>query len=1176
MSKRILSVLLTVLMLLGMCPVVIPAAAAEENALPAVSLAAEASEEVIEIGTAADLAALMGKEETIEGNYKLTADIYLTEDIAQAPIGISAASHFTGTFDGDNHTIYGINLSGTNYVGLFGYIRDAEIKNLTIEGNVTVSGKESGCLVGYAHQNITISNCVNNCDFTSTGTGDSFGGIIGLLRNTYTNNALIENCVNNGDINGYRNVGGIIGYNNAHGTGNVTIKGCKNTGVITATCTNASSNIGGILGVSNSAVGTFNMTECLNEGAVSGYFHIGGMIGLLTGSDVNAATKNFNVTLCKNTGAITATRNSYSHVGGIIGQVNNVGNVSDCLNTGAVSAKNVYVGGIFGGSDSSVAKYLGAANCLNKTAVASEKGTHDYVNSIGGFLPAKPVGNCYYYGDLQGKVWTNGDAKSTQYTADCFDDLNANGNWVIAQDPDLAVFHTHDYVTYETVGTEGHHKLCACGAANATEAHTDDDTNGACDLCGGVTSCSHEGTEKTYEVVTLSTCSTKGVEKEICACGGETGVTRELPLNAEAHEAIDYVWQKDGDTYYYVCTACETRVVEQTEAPTVYVDALGQADPHIGNDAASGTANDEVLTIVEASRRLAKTGGTICLTDRYYISGIVTLAECEAPVTITSLIGGTAGKTGFYVEGSTRLILGGDTTFRYLYFFADKNVTRDLVFQCNWHNVTFADELATAVQGVVVAGTVNATGDDTAPANTTITLSGVNQWKSGVGTGSAFETVPTFYYKIFLGNRITEKDTISAEGNVISNKTVTLNTTEGVGYPEINDMYLITSSPVAEPLVQTIDHTTNVVLNGDTTVAKLMSGYINTDSGAGYLDNLNLTLNDNSDISSYYAVRNVKNIVMDVSTANEGRTVKATAPVFTRNSDTGLYVPDGTETITATYGSHSFASTYLAGGFKQGAQYNAMYAGRVTTTIEPECTFEEEVTTEPANGNDGVMTHTCTVCGYSYTTAIPFVCTDHVYVKNANGEYYCVNGCEVDAPVGNTITVSACTIEDGVATVVLTADIDDPIAAAALYVTAPEGFTLTGIEAGAALGDVAFEGATDLAKNPYKIAFINTTLENITLDGEFAVLTYNVSEEVDGSFVFVIAIDEAYNVDEQEVAITGVGGEFAVAAHTHDYKATVTAPTCTTAGYTTYKCECGDEYTADEVPALNHVGTKTE
>ena len=41
-------------------------------------------------------------------------------------------------------------------------------------------------------------------------------------------------------------------------------------------------------------------------------------------------------------------------------------------------------------------------------------------------------------------------------------------------------------------------------------------------------------------------------------------------------------------------------------------------------------------------------------------------------------------------------------------------------------------------------------------------------------------------------------------------------------------------------------------------------------------------------------------------------------------------------------------------------------------------------------------------------------------------------------------------------------------------------------------------------------------------------------------------------------------------AHTHSYEADVTVPTCTEGGYTTYTCECGDSYVADETEALGH------
>ena len=43
-----------------------------------------------------------------------------------------------------------------------------------------------------------------------------------------------------------------------------------------------------------------------------------------------------------------------------------------------------------------------------------------------------------------------------------------------------------------------------------------------------------------------------------------------------------------------------------------------------------------------------------------------------------------------------------------------------------------------------------------------------------------------------------------------------------------------------------------------------------------------------------------------------------------------------------------------------------------------------------------------------------------------------------------------------------------------------------------------------------------------------------------------------------------------LASHVHNHSAAVTAPTCTEAGYTTYTCDCGDVYTADEVAATGH------
>jgi len=61
----------------------------------------------------------------------------------------------------------------------------------------------------------------------------------------------------------------------------------------------------------------------------------------------------------------------------------------------------------------------------------------------------------------------------------------------------------------------------------------------------------------------------------------------------------------------------------------------------------------------------------------------------------------------------------------------------------------------------------------------------------------------------------------------------------------------------------------------------------------------------------------------------------------------------------------------------------------------------------------------------------------------------------------------------------------------------------------------------------------------------------------DNSFVFASAA---------EIRLTGVKAD----AHEHSYEAVVTEPTCTEGGYTTYTCECGDSYVADETAPLGH------
>ena len=91
-----------------------------------------------------------------------------------------------------------------------------------------------------------------------------------------------------------------------------------------------------------------------------------------------------------------------------------------------------------------------------------------------------------------------------------------------------------------------------------------------------------------------------------------------------------------------------------------------------------------------------------------------------------------------------------------------------------------------------------------------------------------------------------------------------------------------------------------------------------------------------------------------------------------------------------------------------------------------------------------------------------------------------------------------------------------------------------------------------------------------------------LTSETSWQLVKFDAVD-ALQVKFQVVDATSgeVGNKFAAAAevrftvpaeapHEHSYEAVVTEPTCTEPGYTTYTCECGDSYVADETAALGH------
>lgn len=188
------------------------------------------------------------------GSYTLTKDIIVTEPYA---------SDFSGTFDGDGHTVTLNITASTANVGLFSKLAGgAVVKNMITAGSVTATGKNNvGGIAGVADTElgaITISNCKNEAAIEGN---KVVGGILGgCTEDDYA--LTISACANEGNISGTRNIGGICGtLENAH-----FIKNCYNSGTVTG------STIGGILGRgargSSSTTDTPILENCYNVGNI--------------------------------------------------------------------------------------------------------------------------------------------------------------------------------------------------------------------------------------------------------------------------------------------------------------------------------------------------------------------------------------------------------------------------------------------------------------------------------------------------------------------------------------------------------------------------------------------------------------------------------------------------------------------------------------------------------------------------------------------------------------------------------------------------------------------------------------------------------------------------------------------------------------------------------------------
>ena len=285
--KKFTSVVIALAMLMAMMVTMIPtASAAWDGSSVSAALVGTGTELDPYLVSSENDLAFVAKQVNdavtgFEGEYfKLTSDLDLGNN-SWTPIG-ATSNYFRGIFDGDGHTVYGLNVytdptnKSAQYGGLFGRVENGVVKNITVEGAKIVSFKYAGTVVA----NLTakadgapaaVINCHSvNCDVRGVQAGGVVGrtgttgapkghmNIIGCSANTITLGHLKAEDFPNLSVSVSDHfVGGIIG-----GAGSTIISGCFVTNMTADVHGTGFAPVGGIVGVFGASKGASDINNC--------------------------------------------------------------------------------------------------------------------------------------------------------------------------------------------------------------------------------------------------------------------------------------------------------------------------------------------------------------------------------------------------------------------------------------------------------------------------------------------------------------------------------------------------------------------------------------------------------------------------------------------------------------------------------------------------------------------------------------------------------------------------------------------------------------------------------------------------------------------------------------------------------------------------------------------------
>jgi len=300
------------------------------------------AENPYQISNASELAYLADKvnQQTSQPEYVhyiLTDNINLGYE-EWVPIGVfnNENQYFCGSFDGNGYTVSDLSISQGNsgYIGLFGYTKDSEIKNLTVAGDISGGGTSVGAIAGQS-ENLSADNC--SISYVNVSKGGAFaGGMFG-----YVDDGNIKNCSANdsyvGVADGNHSIGIIVGKikGNISDCNVISVDELMGTTDLTEVF-----NAGGICGEIMGDINKCTVSAAFLSANIKGtLINVGGITGNLNGK-VNLCTVKFNEGIDKTVDGMTyknsiyATGKNQSNIGGIAGECEGLSTITDCVYDG--------------------------------------------------------------------------------------------------------------------------------------------------------------------------------------------------------------------------------------------------------------------------------------------------------------------------------------------------------------------------------------------------------------------------------------------------------------------------------------------------------------------------------------------------------------------------------------------------------------------------------------------------------------------------------------------------------------------------------------------------------------------------------------------------------------------------------------------------------------------------